>query len=427
MNKFEPRFDAAFRLDLEQQRKRAKDLLRAARNDELEAIARLDSAQARLDGTAPRLADAQRTIAHELGLENWAALRQHIAALDSHRAAFAGPPPDSDRRTLHLRCGSDIHDGLRAAGFRGDFLELAYPYATGPVSADPQSFDEQVNYILESGGASLGLTRDALHQRFSEENARLQQSSQYERVVIWSEHDVHDQLALLRYLAHYATQGAPHQLELIEIAHFPGGRRFVGLGQLPPEAFRLLWKSRRPVTSAQLGIGREGWQALCAGDPRKLVELEARRQRDLPLLSSALHRLLQELPSAQHGLSSTQLRLLAMLSLLPPERRQMQARLVGAVMMSDPLPGQPDLHIGDLLQALVGVGLIERLPGPPDSGRSPPWSDLLRLTPLGRQVFDGQVDAMTLDLPPRWVGGVRIAAGEPDWRWDEQTARVLRR
>jgi hypothetical protein len=22
--------------------------------------------------------------------------------------------------------------------------------------------------------------------------------------------------------------------------------------------------------------------------------------------------------------------------------------------------------------------------------------------------------------PPRGVGGVRIAAGEPDWRWDEQ-------
>jgi hypothetical protein len=25
-----------------------------------------------------------------------------------------------------------------------------------------------------------------------------------------------------------------------------------------------------------------------------------------------------------------------------------------------------------------------------------------------------------------WVGGVRIAAGEPDWRWDEQTEKVLR-
>ena len=89
----------------------------------------------------------------------------------------------------------------------------------------------------------------------------------------------------------------------------------------------------------QLALGREGWRAICAGDPRELANLAAQRQRALPRLSAALHRLLQELPSARCGLSHTQLRLLAMLSLQPPERGQMQARLVGAVMRTDPLPG----------------------------------------------------------------------------------------
>jgi hypothetical protein len=34
---------------------------------------------------------------------------------------------DADLRTLHIRCGSDLRDKLRAAGFTGDFLEYSDP------------------------------------------------------------------------------------------------------------------------------------------------------------------------------------------------------------------------------------------------------------------------------------------------------------
>ena len=36
--------------------------------------------------------------------------------------------------------------------------------------------------------------------------------------------------------------------------NFPGGMRFVGLGQLPPEALRLLWEQRSLATPAQLSL-----------------------------------------------------------------------------------------------------------------------------------------------------------------------------
>src|SRR4029453_9501371 len=66
-------------------------------------------------------------------------------------------------------------------------------------------------------------------------------AEEYERVVIWMEHDSHDQLALVRCLAQYARTRPPHVLELISVNHFPGSRRFIGLGHLPPEAMWLLW------------------------------------------------------------------------------------------------------------------------------------------------------------------------------------------
>jgi hypothetical protein len=45
---------------------------------------------------------------------------------------------------------------------------------------------------------------------------------------------------------------------------------------------------------------------------------------------------------------------------------------------------------------------------------------VLVITELGRSVLRGEVDFRSLNPFPRWVGGVEIAAGNVDWRWDEQ-------
>src|SRR5262245_46126652 len=118
---------SAFRLNLEQQKNRAKDLLRAAKAGDPQALQRLAA------NRDPRLADAQLTIARELRFASWPKLKAHIAQLDRQREAIDGrqPAPDADLKTLHLRCGSDIRQTLRDAGFSGDFLEHSNPYCQG--------------------------------------------------------------------------------------------------------------------------------------------------------------------------------------------------------------------------------------------------------------------------------------------------------
>jgi hypothetical protein len=106
-------------------------------------------------------------------------------------------------------------------------------------------------------------------------------------VVLWFEHDSHDQLILARCLAQFA-QRAPRRLELISVDHFPGSLRFIGLGQLPPEALRLLWETRRPVSAQQLAGGRAVWAALRAPDPSALVAL-THSARGALSASSGLH------------------------------------------------------------------------------------------------------------------------------------------
>jgi hypothetical protein len=51
---------------------------------------------------------------------------------------------------------------------------------------------------------------------------------------------------------------------------------------------------------------------------------------------------------------------------------------------------------------------------------------VLIITDLGLAVLKGEVDFLTLRPPGRWVGGVQIGTGLPDWRWNEQIRDAVR-
>jgi ankyrin repeat protein len=69
------------RPSLEQLRKQAKDLLRAARAGDTDALARIHRARRDASETAPILADAQLVIARDHGFAHWAELARHVRDL----------------------------------------------------------------------------------------------------------------------------------------------------------------------------------------------------------------------------------------------------------------------------------------------------------------------------------------------------------
>lgn len=412
-----------FRLNFEQQRKRAKELLKAARAGEPAALVRFKS--------PPRLAEAQYLIAQELRFDNWAALKRHIAAMTrEHEAAraLAALPLDAaslidgDMRTLHVRCGSDLKVPLQDAGFRGDFYEHNYPYLIGPVREGPGCLEERAQFLVDSYADSRDppLQYEPVLRGLERDEQRLHDSANYDRVVIWSEFDCYDQLVLVRLLGHYATHHRPPRLELINIGEFPGAVRFIGLGQLPPEALRMLWTTRKLATPAILKLGLDVWRALVDPNPRALAAIMRSGTPVLPLLAKALHRHLRELPSSINGLSFTEQMALQLLA----EGEINLARLDGRLTYElDPLPGQGDFQVRDRVLNMEGASdrLYERRPGVARNGEArPPWTDVLTITDLGRAVLKGDIDLLSLRPPKRWVGGVQIGPGMPDWRWDEE-------
>jgi hypothetical protein len=405
---------AAFRLNFEQQKKLAKDLLKVARTGNATALRRVRKPAAEV-----RLADAQLAIARELGFRAWRELKAHIGSMERERADIRkrrGRAPDGDFKTLHIRCGSDIKPVLAEAGFTGDFLEHAYPYCQGPVHDGPGALEERAKFLTDSSVDSPTPFDEMLSQCRDDESKLQTSARDYHRIVLWTEHDSYDQLALVRYLAEYATGTRPQVLELVATSAFPGTVRFLGLGQLPAEALRLLWERRKPVTPAQLAVGAEAWNALTAGDPRKLASIMKSRARRLPHLTRALHRHLQELPSLRNGLGLTQHLILQILS----ERHASPAKMFRLLLDErEPLPWLGDTGFQYIIESMrrAGEAVFDSV-----AGRRGDWErDELAITELGREVLTGARDWMSLRPLVRWVGGVQVGGGAPDWRWNDKT------
>jgi len=417
-----------FRLNLEQQQKRAKELLKAARGGDAVALARFRS--------PPKLAEAQFLIARELRLADWAELKRHIGAMMRERAAIEASrgealgdlAVDAELRTLHVRCGSDIEQPLRDAGFAGEFYEHSYPYLIGPVrDGGPGCLEERARFLVTRyDSAERPLVYEDVLRGLQQAEQRLLDSAAFERVVIWSERDCYDQLVLVRLLAHYATHARPPALELVSVGEFPGGARFIGLGQLPPEALRLLWNTRQSAGEAQLALGLAAWRALVSPDPRALADIARTGTPALPLLAPALQRHLSELPSVENGLSFTEQAALEMLAEEAQSLSRIFARLNQVV---DPLPGQGDLQVRDRVLDMEHARerVFTREAGLDREGRArPPWTDVLTITALGRAVLRGEADFQRLEPPLRFVGGVEIGPGQRDWRWSSRTRSAVR-
>jgi hypothetical protein len=327
------------------------------------------------------------------------------------------PGLDSDIPTLHIRCGSDIRDKLRTAGFTGEFLEYSDPVCEGPVPDSPDLIEIRARYLAAGAGRFMGFTEAECAAGLRDAEQRLASAHRYQRIVLWFEHDSYDQLVLARCLAHFGSGSRPNSLELICIDRHPDFPRFIGLGQLEPAALAALWPGRTAVTPAQIALGQAIWAALRKPDPTGLQAIAATGTPALPIAAPALRRHLRELPWMADGLSLTQRLVLAILDEGPTRIGRIFAAMVQG--------REPLLFMGDLGLLLTVEAMARTDPAvltiePGDK----PFPRVASITESGRRVLAGHIFYLSLAPPERWVGGV-VADGR--WLWDEVGSSVQQR
>ncbi|MDQ0981963.1 DUF1835 domain-containing protein [Pseudomonas synxantha] len=377
------------RLNLEQQRKRAKELLSRLKSQDPSAT----------------LSQAQWQLAKQQGFASWPKLKAHVDALD-FAARHPGFEASDESRTTHWRCGNDIAHSLQLAGFKGQFRMLTDPLCMGPVRELPSQAFRAMRSTFISQAFALDSTEVA--HRVNDEYDQLQTLANAHHSVLWCEADAYDQLFLLRALA--SLERAPRKLELIEADRIPGVERFIGIGQLAPDVLAWLWPQRRLIDDNAVQLAKRAWSAYCDSSPLKLAELAHGNYPALPFLAPALRRQLQELPGIEDGLSLTErlsLRYIAEAGPVPFGR-------VFAELMAkrEPLPFLGDMMFHALLRPLIDGAaplLIE-------SETDVEWPRrVLALTPLAQQVLDGNACWLDHASHERWVGGVCLRPRQPHW------------
>ncbi|WP_270936629.1 hypothetical protein [Falsiroseomonas oryzae] len=246
--------------------------------------------------------------------------------------------------------------------------------------------------------AHYGADLQAVRLRLGAEYASLSGLERFDRVLLWFEHDLWDQAALIRVLSLLAERrGLEGRVFLMPA---DGRRPFAAL---PPAELGAL--DPAPLTRAQLEAGAEAWAAFAEEDPRALDALW-RRALPLPHLAASLRRHLQDLPWTTDGLSQTERLLLRAVAAGAGD----VAAVLAALHEADPVFQVTDLIVLDHVARLSDGPrrLLER---------GAPW----RLSPRGAAVLRGEERHAPA---PRFQGGVTVGPNSP-WRWDPRFGGVV--
>lgn len=356
--------------------------------------------------------------------------------------------------TLHITNGDHAGDKLRS--FVNGPVTLACDVLhEGPCPpVDGDAWHEVRARFLASGD---GRRYESIKAGMTASDAAIAQAcEQGDEIVMWFEHDLFDQLALIRTLdlmvrlkpdtetrqpeaaeprksdAAEPRAGVPvvsgfsralPRVSLICIGAFPGIDRFIGLGQLTQEQLATLVGTGVTVTAGHFKLAVDAWRAFRSPDALELLQIAHQLSAAhlpvseggpaLPFLGDALLRMLAEYPSTANGLSRTEE--LALQSLL--DRPMAAGALFGVTQAQEARPFMGDSTFFDILQRLASARVP--LVTIDTAGGGNPRRYIVGLSEVGRRVLDGRADHIGLNGIDAWRGGVHLDGSDRSpWRWD---------
>ncbi len=335
---------------------------------------------------------------------------------------------------LHVLNGDSPAGTLRQSGVSGDIAVWPDALTDGPVPANAD--DETWRAVRARFLAdSFRLAFDDALRLYERADAAIGRFRDYDEVVLWFEHDLFDQLLLLRHLDWFGRQSlGATRLSLICIGEFPGVEPFHGLGQLSAPQLGSLMGTRQPVTIEQTVLGRRAWAAFVGDDPTQLEQLLAEDTSALPFLAGALRRHLEEFPDTKTGLPRTERQILDLLARTQPGETHTSgtamAPMTPAALFRASQQLEERVYMGDwsfwLRVRALADGSLVALDVEHARGPSLPEGSV-SITDVGLAVLTGREDWIQLAGFDRWLGGVHLTAapgGRVRWRWDRDAGHL---
>ncbi len=309
------------------------------------------------------------------------------------------------KNILNITNGDCAVEVMKKAGIDGIFLPWRDVLHDGPV---PQNMglkelsEVRAKFILDrTWGSPQNIERD-----FIERDNILKSFEDYEKVILWFEHDLYDQLQILQILDWFHENGTENsELSIICVDQY--------LGPLSPSEMKGLFKFEKPITKDHLSLAGEAWLAFRSDSPKKWYELIEKDTSALPFMEGAVVRVLEEYPSGFNGLSRTAHQALKVIASGEGEpwnifslNQELEERVFLGdsgfwVILQELLNSEPAL-----LESSKGRKLIL----PIDR------SQKLSITAAGMEVLLGKKSWLDIVDIDRWIGGVHLKSNNI-WYW----------
>ncbi len=306
---------------------------------------------------------------------------------------------------LILTNGDSAADLLTAAGKAGRILPWRDVLHEGPVLADLDACRTvRVDYLSHR----FRLDPAEVAEDFADRDAILKGHAAFDRIELWFEHDLYDQLQLLQILSFLAEAERVDGVTLVQADQFLGTQTAATILRFARKA--------RPIDHSDLSLARQAWGDVAASEPNWVVRGLADPDDRLPFLRPALRRFLEELPAPGIGLGRTE----ATALLGVADGISNPGRLFREILAAEEAAFMGDLSFFRLLDdlAFCEVPLLTGLDPPGDGKDSDRYGAAhLELTMAGEDVAAGEEDHVVLSGIDRWWGGTRLV-GHAVWRYD---------
>ena len=305
--------------------------------------------------------------------------------------------------TLHIVNSDYSRDILRKSNIRGVFLPWLDFLHEGPV---PCNFTlSQLSKIRAQYIASKGIGNfDNVYNSFKERDSILLEHEKYEKIILWFEDDLHDQLQMIQVLSWFKN----NLQKEIKISLICTQTR---LGESTMAQIHNLFHYERKITQEYLDVADKAWLAFCDLTPLKLYAFYQEKNRLFPFLNDALKRLLEEYPNTINGLSRTAHQALLVIAngeknpekIFKTYQTYEERRFIG------------DIIFWRMIDEFVEYGVIEVINEKRDLG----------ISSLGKEIITGQRNWLGITPINHSIGGVQLS---PDklWCWDIKKKNIAR-
>ncbi|ODS00919.1 hypothetical protein AUC68_13395 [Methyloceanibacter methanicus] len=289
----------------------------------------------------------------------------------------------------------------------------------GPVLLT-DSLEELTEVRVSYLGASGAGDESAIEFELTSRDRGLSISANFDRVILWFEHDLYDQLQLIQVLDWFADHPRePETLLLVQTDDY--------IGRQEPETIAEQFTQARPVTQTQLDLAVRAWAAFRQPTPEAWAHLLKEDLSALPFLRGAVVRMLEEFPGPD-GLSRTERQMLACLQ---AKTGLSAVALFGTAQKMEEADFMGDWSFWRTLDelALAPTPLVAGLECAPfqvaDQARMETYvKSQPALTTLGKDVIQGRADWAAHHTIDRWWGGTHLTNAKL-WRWDPETAHLI--